>query len=253
MDRKKIYFLSDLHLGARYIADARAHENRIVGMLESFADDASQIYLLGDVLDYWFEYRTVVPRGYVRFFGILARLADSGIKIKWFTGNHDIWMSDYIESELGVEIVRGPETVWIDGYKFYLAHGDDLGAFNKASFNLIRAVFHNTMCQKLYSGIHPRWTIPFAKRWSSDSRQSNEKAYAEWRGDDIEPSILFAKNYLQNVDSEINYFIMGHRHLAYEAELSPSCRFVLLGDCFREFSYAEWDGDEIRLARFAGR
>lgn len=244
----KTYFISDLHLGARYVGDRFAHERMVVQMLESFGRDAAHIYMLGDVLDYWFEYRTVVPRGYVRFFGELARLVDNGVRLTWIIGNHDIWLFDYLRDEIGVEIVDGALIRKIDGKNFYMAHGDGLGKLNKKSFRFVRALFRNKLCQKLYAGIHPRWTVPFAYRWSSGSRnRSSDAEYKSWMGDEKETQLVFAKKYLENVDSEINYFIFGHRHLTVDRQLSPDCRFVILGDCITRMNYAVWDGSELQI------
>ena len=244
-----IYFLSDIHLGAKYIVDPKKHEETIVRMLSKFGQDASHIFLLGDVLDYWFEYKTVVPRGYIRFFGALARLADSGVKITWLTGNHDIWLFDYLRNEIGIDIIDGPSIQNFNGKKFYLAHGDALGKLNKRSFRFIQALFRNKFCQKMYSAIHPRWTIPFAHRWSAGSRKSNSD-YNSWRGKNIEPAAIFAENYLQKVDNSINFFIMGHRHLDVDEKLSQNCRFIILGDCFKSFSYAKFNGENLIIEHF---
>lgn len=252
MSHRTVYFLSDAHLGARYIADPRAHEARVVRMLNAFAADATHIYLLGDILDYWFEYRTVVPRGYVRFLGALANVVDKGIKVTWIRGNHDIWLFDYLRDEIGLEIIDRSLTTVLDGKRFYLAHGDDLGRFTNSKFKMIQSVFRNRFCQKLYSAIHPRWTIPFAHAWSSDSREASGKEYKVWRGDEAEPSMVFAKEYLREVDPDINYFIMGHRHLAYKKSISKKCEFILLGDCFETYSYAKWDGETVHIKQFDG-
>ena len=248
----KVYFISDIHLGARYITDKRAHEQKVVAMLENIGKDATHIYLLGDILDYWFEYKTVVPRGYIRFFGALARLSDAGVKITWLVGNHDIWLFDYLRDELGVEIVDGAVVTEIDGKKFYLAHGDAVGKLNKKSFRLIRGLFRNKLCQKLYSAIHPRWTVPFAYKWSSGSRKSHSGS-SGWRGDDREMSIIFAKNYLEKVDDKINFFIFGHRHLLVDKILKENSRFVILGACIKRFSYAVWDGEKLEIEQFDGK
>lgn len=157
----KAYFLSDLHLGAPYFTDSKEAEKRVVSFLDEIKDDAEVIYLLGDILDYWYEYRYVVPRGFVRFFGKLAELADKGIRIVWFIGNHDIWIFDYLPSELGIEVVDGSLVEEIDGKIFFMTHGDGIGRL-KPSFRFLRGLFRNKACQKAFSAIHPRWTVPFA-------------------------------------------------------------------------------------------
>ncbi len=248
---KRIYFLSDLHLGAAYIPDPRVHEQRIVSFLESIAGDAAELYLLGDILDYWFEYRTVVPRGYVRFFGALARLADSGVKITWFIGNHDIWLFDYLRDEIGLRIVDGYLVEEILGSRFFLSHGDGIGHL-PGSFRFIRALFRNPLCQKLYSGIHPRWTIPFAHAWSRHSRKADEAA-----NDTFDPATdnlaTFAREYLASTDPSVNYFIFGHRHILVNEPLLPaphSPRLIILGDWLTHFSYATFDGTTLLLHQY---
>ena len=166
----KVLFISDIHLGARYMGDTRTHEARVVNFLRNEAHDADSLYLLGDILDYWFEYRNVVPRGFIRFFGELAALSDAGVKITWMTGNHDIWLFDYLRDELGIEVVDAPYIVRkIGTRRFILAHGDRIGR-TTAGFRFICSLFRNKVCQKLYSGLHPRITVPFAKAWSNSSR-----------------------------------------------------------------------------------
>lgn len=245
---KYVYFLSDLHLGASYYKDKRERELRVVSFLESIRDTASEIYLMGDVLDYWFEYRTVVPRGYVRFFGALASLADSGVKITWFIGNHDIWLFDYLRDELGIRVVDGVEVKEILGKKFFLNHGDGVGHLTPG-FRFIRWLFRNRMCQKLYSGIHPRWTVPLAYLWSAHNRNILEYK-PEFRGMDEEPLAIFARDYYRNVDPSINYFVFGHVHVVVDEPISPTCRFVILGDWITEFTYAIFDGERFEIRKF---
>lgn len=245
--RRNIYFLSDLHLGAGY-RDSREAELRVVRFLRSIADDAEAIYLVGDILDYWYEYRTVVPRGYVRFFGVLAELADAGVRIKWFIGNHDIWLFDYLRDEIGIDVVDGYRVEEIKGARFFITHGDGVGHLD-TGFRMIRAIFRNRLCQKLYSGIHPRWTIPFALRWSSHSRKAGENvAVREWKGRD-EPLERFALDYLRDTDPGVNFFVFGHLHIMVDEPIAPHCRLVVLGDWISHFSYGVWDGSEFTLMR----
>lgn len=243
MPGTKTYFLSDFHLGAKYIDNPRKQEQRIVSFLESIRNDAKEIYLLGDILDYWFEYRYVVPKGYVRFFGKIAELADSGIKIYWFIGNHDIWIFDYLPSELGVEIVDGSQIKQIDGKKFFIAHGDGLGDESR-SFRMLRAFFRNRFCQRLYAGIHPRWTVPFALNWSRSNRVNDEDRPF---GCD-EPLQRFVTNYKE--DQKIDYFVFGHRHVAVDKSIGNNSRLIILGDWIKLYSYAVYDGNDLRLQFF---
>lgn len=239
---KKAYFISDLHLGARYITNEHAREREIVGFLKSIADDAGELYLVGDILDYWFEYKTVVPRGYVRFFGQLAEMADAGVKITWLIGNHDIWLFDYLRDEIGLTVVDGIMRKNIMGKNFIITHGDGVGKLD-FGFKLIRSIFRNRVCQKLYSGIHPRWTIPFAHRWSTHSRANDS---APTFNADEDSMIRFARQTLDN-DPSIDFFIFGHRHVILDEKIGPHTRAIILGDWLTNFSYGVFDGSKFAL------
>lgn len=246
MGRELVYFMSDLHLGATYISDPRGHEARVCSFLRSIEPTARELYLMGDVLDYWYEYRTVVPRGHVRFFGTLAELADAGVKIYWFIGNHDIWLFDYLRDEIGITVVDGVEVKDIGGRRFFLSHGDGVGRL-PAGFRFIRTVFRNKVCQKLYSAIHPRWTIPFAHRWSKGSRGNGYASVTVMPDVESDPLIRFCRDYLADVDPDIDYFVMGHRHIQFDYPLNSRSRLVLLGEWINQDSYAVFDGKELKL------
>lgn len=248
---KRTYFLSDIHLGASYIPDRIAHEKRVVGFLRSIEDDAAAVYLVGDILDYWFEYRTVVPRGYVRFFGQLARMADRGIEIVWFIGNHDIWLFDYLRDEIGIRIVdtdKGGIPFEIDGTHFFVGHGDTFGR-QPASYRFLRAMFHSRFLQKLYSAIHPRWTIPFAHGWSSHSRKGSAAPVPVLTPKYRTAVELFARN-LCAADPALRYIIIGHHHVALDEPVTPSCRLIILGNWLDRSSYAVFDGHTLRLCEY---
>jgi UDP-2,3-diacylglucosamine hydrolase len=246
----KAYFLSDLHLGAPYFEDSHKSEKRVVDFLDSIKEDADVIYLLGDILDYWYEYRYVVPRGYVRFFGKLAELTDRGIRIVWFIGNHDIWIYDYIPNELGVEVVDGYRVENINGKNFFLTHGDGVGKL-KPSFKLIRTIFRNKFCQKLYSSLNPRWTVPFAYRWSDHSRKKGGPTpeMADWMLKNI---TAFSKEYLQS-HPDIDYFVYGHLHIVRDLPLEEKARILVLGEWISQFTYAVWDGSTLQLLKYTPR
>lgn len=247
--RNKTYFISDLHLGASYFENPLEQERRVVRWLNSIKDSAKAIYLLGDILDYWYEYRNVVPRGFTRFLGTLATLADDGIEIRWYIGNHDIWIFDYLPNEIGMTVVDGYEVKEIDGHRFFLSHGDGIGSL-KPGFKFIRWVFRNKICQKLFSGIHPRWTIPFAHGWSSHSRSSSNEPLS-FQGEDKEPFIAFARNWnKQHSNDPIECFIFGHRHILLNYEIDNDSRIVILGDWINQFSYAVFDGKKLSLDTF---
>lgn len=244
-----IYFISDLHLGTTYDDTSRARERVVVEFLEGIADDASELYMVGDILDYWYEYRTVVPRGYVRFFGALASLVDRGVKVTWLIGNHDIWLFDYIRDEIGINVVDGQIVTELLGKRFLITHGDGVGKL-PPGFRFIRSVFRNKVCQKLYAAIHPRWTIPFALRWSSHSRKK-DRAMKEF---DIQTDYLslYAQQWqAEHTDAPVDYFVFGHRHIVVDEKLPGSdARLIILGDWLTNFSYARFDGREFKLEKF---
>lgn len=245
--RTNTYFISDLHLGASYIADPRAHEMRVVRFLRMISGDCKRLILLGDILDYWWEYRTVVPRGFTRFFGALAELADSGVEIIWFKGNHDIWIFDYLPREIGMKIHDGVMITEMDGKRFLLEHGDGVGKL-PWSFRWLRALFRCRVAQRLYAAIHPRWTIGFAHSWSSHSRKHGGYVAPCHAGDKL---IEFARGY--NADAahmKIDYFIFGHCHILLREPMDDGSETVILGDWIDKFSYAVWDGNCLSIRLF---
>lgn len=246
--QKKAYFISDLHLGASYIADTHKAERRVIEWLESVRGDMGELYLLGDILDYWYEYRYVVPRGYVRFFGKLAELSDAGVKIRWFIGNHDIWIFDYLPRELGIEVIDGSATCEILGQIFFLAHGDGVGKHSR-TFRFLRALFRNKLCQRLYAAVHPRWTIPFAHGWSSHSRQSH-KCKTTTESPDCSGMIKYVEEY-SVTHPEVSYFVFGHFHIVENRQLrSGNAHLIILGDWIDKFSYATFDGNTLEIKYF---
>jgi UDP-2,3-diacylglucosamine hydrolase len=244
--RKKIYFAADAHLGNRYLTDPQATEKKLVRWLDRIKAQAAAIYFLGDVFDYWFEYKHVVPKGFVRFLGKLAELADSGVEIHLFIGNHDIWMFDYLPHEIGATIHQGPETVDLLGKRFFLAHGDEIGK-RPAVFRFLQAMFRNKTCQFFYAAIHPRWTFAFARWWSYNSRKNGmDGQSAASQKEKTAYLVDFAKSYLK-LHPDINYFIFGHRHVMMDTKLSDSARLLVAGDWMQYFSYIEWDGEQLSL------
>ena len=250
--RRNTYFLSDIHLGASYIADHRAHEARVVAFLRSIESDARAVYLLGDVLDYWFEYRTVVPRGHVRFLGQLARMVEAGIEIVWFIGNHDIWLFDYMQTEIGIEVIdakHGGIERRIGDTLFFLGHGDDFGR-QPLSYRMLRAVFHNRLCQWLYAGIHPRWTMPFAYGWSSHSRKGAER---KPKTAEVENGLRAAEAEARRMalaDPALRYVVIGHLHIVVDEAVTPGCRLVVLGNWIDRSTYAVFDGTQLSVKEY---
>lgn len=246
--RKKIYFASDVHLGAPTIHDHRLHEKRFISWLDSVKHDAAAIYLMGDIFDFWFEYKSVVPKGFTRFLGKLSELTDSGVPVHFFTGNHDVWVFDYLPAECGVTVHTDPIITDIDGKKFFLHHGDGLGPYDK-KYNLLKSLFTNRFAQWCFSWLHPDIGAFIATKWSGKSRKSNvEKHGLAFYGEEKEYSILFAKEYLKS--NHIDYFIFGHRHVALDYELGHNSRLILLGDWIQHFTYATFDGNEVKLHHY---
>ena len=237
-----------MHLGARYITDPRAHERRVCDFLDSITGYASALYILGDALDYWYEYRYVVPRGHVRFFGALARLADSGTAITWITGNHDIWLYDYLRDEIGLEVIDAPMVSRdILGSRFVLAHGDRVGP-QKRGFRFISRMFRNRTCQRLYSAINPWYTIPFALGWSRRSRAAGSgdgaAAYRERVGAVLDASC----REIMAAYPDTRYIVMGHHHLPLQQPVEgTTAQLTVLGDWTTGSSYAVFDGKALNL------
>lgn len=246
---KNVYFLSDAHLGSRAIPHSRTQERRLVNFLDSIKERAAAVYLLGDMFDFWYEFKLVVPKGYTRFLGKLSELTDRGVEVHFFIGNHDIWCGDYLEKECGVILHREPLTCEIYGREFFLAHGDGLGDDDR-SFRFLRTVFHSHTLQRMFSALHPRWSVELGLEWAKHSRLKREGGKEPpYMGEDKEPLVLFAKDYLRT-HSDINYFIFGHRHIMLDLMLSRTTRILILGDWISDFSYAVFDGENLFMEQF---
>lgn len=237
-----VYFLSDCHLGAGYISNPRAQEKALASWLDSIGDDASRLYLLGDIIDYWFEYRHVVPRGFTRFLGALARLADKGVEIIWVKGNHDIWMTDYLTSEIGCSVVDGIIDTVIDGRRFVLGHGDGVGR-RPLAFRFLRRLFRSTIARIPYAAIHPRWTVGFAHAWSRRSRSRG--GYSGGAGA-VDSLARWASAFVHD-NGHVDFFVFGHLHCPVQVALPAGGSLTVLGDSFSQMSYAAYDGHTLRL------
>lgn len=244
---KPVYFISDAHLGSLAIESRRTQERRLVNFLDEIKDKAAAVYMLGDMFDFWYEYRTVVPKGYTRFLGKVSELTDMGVEVHYFTGNHDIWAYSYLQEECGVILHHSTsETVEIYGQMFYMAHGDGIGR-EDFGFRFIRALFHNRLCQKLFSMIHPRWGVAFGLEWARRSRLKRPGGQEPpYQGENQEPLCCFAKEYLKR-HSDVNYFVFGHRHLELDLMLNAQCRMLVLGDWISQFTFARFDGKTMVL------
>lgn len=246
---KNVYFLSDAHLGSWAIDHSRMHERRLVRFLDSIKHKAGAVYLLGDMFDFWYEYKYTVPRGFTRFLGKLSELTDMGVEVHFFTGNHDIWAYSYLEEECGAIIHRKPVTTDIYGKVFYLAHGDGLGDPD-IKFKLLRRMFHNTICQRLFSAIHPRWSMWLGLTWAKHSRKKRiggeEPPYM---GENKEHLVLYAKHYMES-HPNVDVYIFGHRHIELDLNLSKNVRMMILGDWISQFTYAVFDGEHLLLEEY---
>ncbi len=244
---KKIYFLSDLHLGLKPAQESRKREKKAVRWLESIKQDAQVLFLLGDVFDYWYEYKRVVPKGFIRFLGKLAEIADAGIEIHYFTGNHDLWLYDYFTNEMGIIIHKKPFRVSINDKKFYLGHGDAEGP-GDVPYKIMKSLFYNKTLQWLFSHlIHPDFSMWFGHRWSNKRRYSTGLKET-FLGEDKEYQIISAKDRLKKED--FNYFIFGHRHIAYDIKLNNYSRVINLGEWITQSHYAVFDGKDVLLQQF---
>ena len=220
-------------------------EKKVVKWLDEIYHQASGIYLIGDVGDYWFEYKRVVPRGFTRFLGKIAEITDAGVKVHFFTGNHDVWMFHYLPEEIGVEVYREPLVKEYDGKKFLIAHGDGLGP-GQAGYKFLKGMFTNKVLQWLWARLHPNFATSFALSYSKRSRFAKGIA-TEYLGDDNEHLITYARHKLE--EEHFDYFIFGHRHIPLEYDLGSERKMVYLGDWIVNFTYAVWDGTNLELKK----
>ena len=240
-----IYFASDIHLGAGDPATARCTERRFTAWLDAVSRDAEAIYLLGDLFDFWFEYKRSVPKGFIRFLAKLCEFTDAGIPVHFFTGNHDIWAFDYLPKECGVILHTKNEYFNINGKHFLIGHGDALNSKDKGYLFLYH-IFHNRFLQKAFRWVHPDLGILLAQKWSSHSRLENGHIEADsFRGEEQEEIVRFCRNTLSL--RHFDYFIFGHRHLPIDLELSPGSRYINTGDWITYDSYAVFDGENLEL------
>jgi UDP-2,3-diacylglucosamine hydrolase len=246
MSRTKIYFASDIHLGLPTPQEGLHREKLFVKWLDMAKQDAKEIYLLGDIFDYWYEYRRVVPKGFTRFLGKVAEIVDSGIPVHFFTGNHDVWMFDYFPKELGVPVHRNPIVKEFNGKKFYLGHGDGLGP-GDIGYKLMKWAFTNRVLQWAFSRLHPNFSMWLGTRWSVNSRYSKEISH-KFRGEE-ELITRFARINLKK--NHYDYQIFGHWHSPIVYPLVNEAKLVLLGDWIVNNTYGVWDGESFRLLRFS--
>ena len=244
--RDKIYFASDFHLGLKGNSDPVNRETHVVKWLNSIADTASAIYLVGDIFDFWWEYKKVVPRGFTRFLGKISELTDSGIEVHFFAGNHDMWIGDYLYEECGMILHTSPFTTTINNKIYHIAHGEGLGIRDRG-YKILLWIFRNRFIRRLYSAIHPAFGIGLAHKWSLSSRLAKNYCL-EFQGPENEALFRYANSILEK--NEVDYFIFGHRHIAIDHKIGQKSRLFILGNWFGAPSYVKSDGKNIELVSF---
>ena len=246
-EKSRIYFASDLHLGMQPAEESLRREKLFVEWLEEIRKDAKELWLLGDVFDYWFEYKKVVPRGFTRFLGALASLSDEGVEIHLIPGNHDIWIFDYLPSEINLKLHRKSLRKEWNGHSFHLGHGDGLHP-GDMGYRALQGIFKNRLIQWFYARIHPNGSMAFAHWWSKKSRMKHG-ALGSFKGVENEHQLQFSNKELEK-HPHIEYFVFGHRHIPYDIRIAENSRVICLGDWIGKFTYGVFDGEEFRLQQY---
>jgi len=244
---KKIYFASDFHFGVPDHVTSLTREKKVISWLDSIRADASAIFLMGDLFDFWFEYRKAVPKGFTRFLGRLAEFQDSGIDVHLFTGNHDLWMFDYLPMEIGAKIYKDPVVLYVGNQKLLIGHGDGLGP-GDPTYKYLKMVFTSPITQWLFARLHPNLGIALAQRWSRNSRISNMKLEEKFQGEDREFLLTWCKETEKKIHHD--YYIFGHRHLVLDLKVGDNSRYINLGEWVHFSPYAVYDGMNLELKSF---
>ncbi len=244
---KRIYFASDFHLGAPSFEESLTREKKIVAWLDHIKDTASEIFLVGDIFDFWFEYKRAIPKGFVRLQGKIAELTDQGIPVHVFTGNHDMWIFDYLPKELGIQLYRAPIERDFFGKKYFIGHGDGLGPGDRG-YKFIKKVFANRFSQWCFARLHPNFGIWLASKSSQTSRAKTGTSDEKYHGDDQEWLVLFCKDMLKT--KHVDAFIFGHRHLPLEIAISPTSTYYNLGEWINYCTYLEVSATGAELKKW---
>lgn len=243
-ETKNIYFLSDFHLGAPNATESLIREKKIICFLDEVKHTAAAVFIVGDLFDFWYEYKRVVPKGYVRILGKIAEFTDAGIPVYFFVGNHDMWMKDYFEKELNTAVYFEPKEFTYSGKKFLIGHGDGLGPGDNG-YKFIKKIFRNKLCQALFGALPPNLGIGIADYFSRKSRAKTGKTDEVYLEEDKEWLVIYSKEILKQ--QHYDYFIFGHRHLPLNIALNENSRYINLGDWIKYFSYAVFDGEQLTL------
>ena len=249
MDKKeKIYFVSDTHFGTPNYQTSLEREKKFVRFLEKVEIDAKALFLVGDIFDFWFDYKHTVPKGFVRVLGKLAQMSDNGIKLHYFKGNHDMWLNGYFEEELGCEVHSNEYILEENGIKIYIAHGDGKGP-KDFRYKRLKKIFRNPVCQWMFSWLHPNIGMAIANAWSQDSRYGKGEPRKEtFLGEDDEWLVQYVKRKKNEVAAK--YFIFGHRHLALDIQIDDNTKYINLGDWLHYCSYAVLENQTVSLEYF---
>jgi UDP-2,3-diacylglucosamine hydrolase len=246
---KKVYFLSDFHLGAPNADASLERERLIVKFLNEIQHETAALFIVGDMFDFWYEYRKVVPRGYIRLLGKLAEFTDAGIPVHFFVGNHDMWMRDYFQNELHIPVYFEDQEFTFNNKLFHIAHGDGLGPGDH-KYKFLKKIFRNPLCQWLFGIVPSRVGISTADYFSRRSRAASDHLEEEFHGEDKEWLIIYSKEVLKQ--KKVDFFVFGHRHLPIDFRLSNNSRYINLGDWINYYTYAVFDGTDITLKSYTG-
>ena len=244
---KKIYFASDSHLGAPNFEESLIREKKFVLWLDAIKKDADAVFLVGDIFDFWFEYKEVVPKGFTRTLGKLAEISDSGIPIHFFAGNHDMWLKNYFEKELNLNVYKASKVFVINDKKFFVGHGDGLGPGDK-SYKRMKKIFRNSFFNWCFRCMHPDWGIKLGKYLSNKNRIKSSLEDLKFNGEESEWLTQYCREKLK--DERYDFFVFGHRHIPLEIELNSNSKYINLGDWVTHFSYAVFDGNSLSLKKF---
>lgn len=244
---KKVYFSSDNHLGAPTYEASMPREKIFVAWLDSVKKDAAAIFLLGDLFDFWFEYKTVVPKGFVRVLGKLAELSDAGIPIYFFVGNHDLWMQNYFEEELQIPTFREPQEFTIENKQFFIGHGDGKGPGDKG-YKRMKKIFTNPFFRWLFRWFHPELGMRLAQYFSVKNKLISGDEDKKFLGEENEWLALYAKRKLET--KHYDYFVFGHRHLPMEINVGPKSIYYNIGDWITHYTYGVFDGENFEIKKF---
>jgi len=240
LKKEKIYFASDFHLGSPNYEDSLKREKKIISWLNEIEIDAKKIYLLGDIFDFWFEYEKVVPKGFVRLLAKLADLVDKGIKIHFLVGNHDMWMRDYLEKEIGLKVHFKEFIIEEDNQLIFIGHGDGLGK-GDYKYKILKSLFTSEICKWIFSRLHPNFGIGLGQAWSNKSRKEQESFKNE------EKEILLGYCKEQQQKNPVDYYVFGHRHIPMEVKIDERANYINLGDWIHHYSYAVLSNKKLEL------